>query len=82
MRILFVGDVFGKPGRCAVAAHLPQLIVEHSVNLCVVNGENAKGGRGLTREVAQMLYASGADVITLGNHAWDNKKIFKLIKEK
>lgn len=81
MRILFIGDVFGKPGRLAVYTHLPRLIARHDVDFCVANCENAKGGRGLTGDVAERMYESGVNVITLGNHAWDNKKIFSFIDQ-
>ena len=74
MRILFVGDVVGRPGRDAVAALLPTLRDELRVDLAIVNGENAAGGAGLTAEIARELQASGADVITSGNHVWDQRQ--------
>jgi len=74
MRILFVGDVVGRPGRDAVAALLPQLRDELRVDLAIVNGENAAGGAGLTTEIARELQASGADVVTSGNHVWDQRQ--------
>jgi len=74
MRILFVGDVVGRPGRDAVAAILPGLRSELSVDLAIVNGENAAGGAGLTAEIARELQASGADVVTTGNHVWDQRQ--------
>ena len=70
MRILFVADVFGPPGRRAVEERLPGLREELAADFCVVNGENAADGRGLTPKLADRLLAAGADVITLGNHAW------------
>jgi metallophosphoesterase (TIGR00282 family) len=70
VRILFVGDVFGAPGRRAVEARLPSLREELGVDFCIVNGENAADGRGITAKIAQRLLASGADVITLGNWVW------------
>ncbi|HEX9435979.1 MAG TPA: TIGR00282 family metallophosphoesterase [Candidatus Limnocylindria bacterium] len=73
MRILFVGDVVGRPGREAVQALLPALREELRVDLAVVNGENAAGGAGLTAAVAQELRAAGADVLTNGNHVWDQR---------
>ena len=73
MRILFVGDVVGRPGRDAVAALLPALRSELRIDLAVVNGENAAGGAGLTTGIAQELHASGADVVTTGNHVWDQR---------
>jgi 2',3'-cyclic-nucleotide 2'-phosphodiesterase len=73
MRILFVGDVVGRPGRDAVAALLPALRSELRIDLAIVNGENAAGGAGLTTEIARELRASGADVVTTGNHVWDQR---------
>jgi metallophosphoesterase (TIGR00282 family) len=70
VRILFVADVFGPPGRHAVEARLPSLREELAVDFCVVNGENAADGRGITARIADRLLAAGADVITLGNHTW------------
>lgn len=70
MRLLFVADVFGSPGRRAVEQRLPQLRTELEVDFCVVNGENAAAGRGITAKIADRLLASGADVVTLGNWVW------------
>src|SRR5438128_8127318 len=70
MRILFVADVFGVPGRRALEDRLPGLREELGAAFCVVNGENAADGRGLTAKLAERILAAGADVITLGNHAW------------
>ena len=70
MRILFIADVFGAPGRRAVEARLPSLRVELEADFCIVNGENAAAGRGITAKLADRLLAAGADVITLGNWTW------------
>jgi metallophosphoesterase (TIGR00282 family) len=80
MRILFVGDVVGRPGRDAVAALLPTLRAELRVDLAIVNGENAAGGAGLTAEIARELQASGADVVTSGNHVWDQRQFVNEIE--
>jgi 2',3'-cyclic-nucleotide 2'-phosphodiesterase len=80
MRILFVGDVVGRPGRDAVAALLPKLRDELRVDLAIVNGENAAGGAGLTAEIARELQASGADVVTSGNHVWDQRQFVNEIE--
>ena len=80
MRILFVGDVVGRPGRDAVAALLPKLRDELHVDLAIVNGENAAGGAGLTAEIARELQASGADVVTTGNHVWDQRQFINEIE--
>src|SRR5437868_13818790 len=70
MRILFVADVFGVPGRRALEDRLPGLRDELGVGFCIVNGENAADGRGLTAKLAERILASGADLTTLGNHTW------------
>ena len=73
MRILFCGDVVGRPGRDILTEHLPGLREELALDLVIVNGENAAGGFGITAEICRGLYQVGADVITLGNHAWDQR---------
>jgi metallophosphoesterase (TIGR00282 family) len=70
VKILFVADVFGAPGRRAVETRLPSLREELGADFCIVNGENAASGRGITAKLAQRILASGADVITLGNWTW------------
>lgn len=70
MRILFIGDIVGKPGREAVASLLPGLKEELAPELVIVNAENAAAGRGVTRAIVRALFASGVDVITTGNHVW------------
>jgi hypothetical protein len=70
LRILFVADVFGAPGRRAVETRLPSLREELGVDFCVVNGENAAAGRGITAKIADRLLTAGADVVTLGNWTW------------
>jgi 2',3'-cyclic-nucleotide 2'-phosphodiesterase len=79
MRILFIGDIVGRSGREAVAASLPKLREALRIDLAVVNAENASHGFGLMPEMAIALFAAGADVITLGNHAWDRKEIIPYI---
>jgi len=81
VRILFIGDVVGRSGREAVAAALPRLRAGLGVDLAVVNAENASHGFGLAPDMAAALFAAGADVITLGNHAWDRKEIIPFIAE-
>ena len=73
MRILFVADVFGAPGRRAVESRLPSLRAELAVDFCIVNGENAADGRGITAKIAERILAAGADVITLGNWTWGQR---------
>ena len=74
-----VGDVVGKPGRRALRQLLPELRREHSLDFVVVNGENAAGGFGLTEETADEILSAGTDVITSGNHIWDNREIIPLM---
>ncbi len=80
-RILFVADVVGRPGRVAVAALLPGLQAELEPHLTIVNGENSAGGFGITAATARELLADGADVITTGNHVWDQKQFVEEITQ-
>jgi hypothetical protein len=75
MKVIFLGDVQGEPGRDAVRDGLPQLIEEIKPDLIVVNGENAAAGRGITQKLAFELMRCKVDVITLGDHTWDQKDI-------
>ena len=75
MRVLCIGDVIGKPGRRAVAALVPALRRELEVDVVVANGENAAAGRGLTLNTAKDLFEATVDVITSGNHIWDQRDI-------
>ena len=70
MRILFIADVVGIPGRKAVEERLPSLLEELSIDFCIANGENLADGVGITPKLADRLLASGVDAITLGNHVW------------
>jgi len=79
MRILFLGDVVGRTGRDAVVAALPELRARLRAELVVVNGENASHGFGISPEMATAILRAGADVITLGNHAWDRKELAPFI---
>nr|HAQ92857.1 metallophosphoesterase [Afipia sp.] len=74
MRILFVGDVVGRSGRVALNETLPGLIRDWKLDLVVVNGENAAGGFGITEAIYQDFIDAGADAVTLGNHAWNQKE--------
>jgi len=79
MRILFIGDVIGKPGRDVLAAELPGLRERLSIEFVIANGENAAGGFGITRNVANDLFATGVDVLTSGNHWLDQREILTFI---
>lgn len=81
MRLMFLGDVMGKAGRKAVAERLPGLRADWGLDFVVVNGENATGGMGLSAEHAKALLAAGADVVTLGDHAFDQKDIVPFLEE-
>jgi hypothetical protein len=75
LQILFIGDIFGRPGRNVVREHLAPLLKEHAVDLCIANGENAAGGFGLTPAIAEEFFDLGIDVITTGNHVWDKREL-------
>jgi 2',3'-cyclic-nucleotide 2'-phosphodiesterase len=81
VRILFLGDVVGRSGRDALSERLPGLRARLDLDLVVVNGENASHGFGLAPEMARAFFAAGADVITLGNHAWDRREIIPYLAE-
>ena len=74
MRVLFVGDVVGRPGREAFTRLAPEIRAGRMIDLVIVNGENAAGGAGLTASIYEELRAAGADVVTNGNHVWDQKQ--------
>jgi metallophosphoesterase (TIGR00282 family) len=80
MRILFVGDVVGRSGRKIVNEQLPGLVADWKLDLVVVNGENAAGGFGITEAIYHELIDAGADCITLGNHAWDQREALVFIE--
>lgn len=75
-KILFLGDIVGKPGRKAVSQNLPALRAELKPNLVIANGENSAGGVGIEAKLAEEIYSYGVDVITTGNHIWNRKDIF------
>jgi metallophosphoesterase (TIGR00282 family) len=80
MRILFVGDVVGRSGRQVLLDRLPKLIAQWKLDLAIVNGENAAGGFGITETIYQEFIDVGADAITLGNHAWDQREALVFIE--
>ena len=79
MKILFLGDVLGRAGRTAIKTHLPRLRKEWALDFVVVNGENASNGMGLTAEHANLIFQAGADCVTLGDHAFDQKDMLQHI---
>jgi len=79
VKVLFIGDIVGRPGRTAAKECSP--LYRKSTDLIIANGENAAGGTGITFDIADDLWALGIDVITLGNHVWDKKEIFDFIDD-
>jgi 2',3'-cyclic-nucleotide 2'-phosphodiesterase len=79
MNILFIGDIVGEPGRRAVRQLLPQLRQRHVVDVVIANGENSAGGSGITPGTAREIFDSGVDVITSGDHLWDQKEVVELL---
>jgi metallophosphoesterase (TIGR00282 family) len=75
VRILFIGDIFGRPGRTIVHERLPQLVQQRDIDLVIANGENSAAGFGITPSITEELFALGVDVITTGNHVWDKREI-------
>ena len=80
MRILFIGDVVGSPGRRAVAQLLPALRARHHLHFVIANGENSAGGAGITPATATELFNAGVDAITTGDHLWDQKEVMGLLE--
>lgn len=79
MKVLFIGDIVGSPGRKAVKEYISELKREMPFDYCIANGENAAGGSGITNTVAQDLYKCGIDALTLGNHTWAKKEVINFI---
>jgi metallophosphoesterase (TIGR00282 family) len=79
MRVLFIGDIFGKPGLRVVEAFLRE--ARESYDFIIANGENAAGGYGITRKHFEQMRTAGVDVVTLGNHAWDQNEVLELLEE-
>ena len=75
MKVLYIGDIMGEPGRRAVARAIPRLVAQRKIDVVVGNGENVAGGFGITPELAEELFGMGLSAITTGNHAWDKKEI-------
>ena len=81
MKILFIGDIVGSPGREAVNKLLPKLKAVYSLDFVIANAENSSGGSGITQKVAEELFNSGVNVLTSGDHIWKKKEIFELINQ-
>ena len=81
MKLLFIGDVVGEPGRRAVKVLGPRLRGEHHIDLIIANGENSAGGSGITVATANELFNAGVDIITSGDHLWDQKEVSHLLEK-
>ena len=79
MIIFFIGDIVGAPGRKALREFLPGIVSKYNVDFVIANGENAAGGFGITRSVAEQIFAAGVHLITSGNHIWDKKEVLGFI---
>lgn len=81
MNILVIGDIVGKPGRRALKNLLPGLQQKYNIEFTVANAENAAGGKGISKEVFAEIIGAGVDVVTMGNHVWDNREVFSFIDD-
>ncbi|MBB4823859.1 metallophosphoesterase (TIGR00282 family) [Sporosarcina luteola] len=81
MKVLFIGDIVGSPGREIVFDYLPRLKKKYEPDVIIANGENAASGRGITKAIFDDLLRAGVDVVTMGNHTWDHKEIFDFIDD-
>ncbi|MDD5711694.1 MAG: TIGR00282 family metallophosphoesterase [Smithellaceae bacterium] len=81
MKILFIGDIVGKPGRRAVRELLPTMVADNKIDLVIANCENAASGFGVTREIVEELFGYGIDVLTSGNHIWDKREVLEFIED-
>jgi metallophosphoesterase (TIGR00282 family) len=79
VNILFIGDIFGAPGRRIVADHVEDIIRTNNIDLAVANAENAAGGFGITPSIAEDLFGMGLDVLTSGNHVWDKREVYEYL---
>lgn len=80
MKILFIGDIVGEPGRRALRLLLPALRQQQQIDFVIANGENSAGGSGITPNTAAEIFAAGVDVITSGDHLWDQKEVIDLLR--
>jgi metallophosphoesterase (TIGR00282 family) len=76
VNILFIGDIFGSPGRRIVADHVEDIVKSNQIDLAIANAENAAGGFGITPSIAEDLFSLGIDVLTSGNHVWDKRELY------
>jgi hypothetical protein len=81
VKLLFIGDIVGQPGRRAVKELLPRLRQAHGIHFVIANGENSAGGSGITPKTADEIFSAGVDVITSGDHLWDQKDVIELLQD-
>ena len=81
MRILFIGDIVGRPGRELVRQGLQAIVDHHRIDLVIANAENSAAGFGITRDIGEQLLDYGVDVMTSGNHIWKKKEIYSFLDE-
>jgi len=81
VKILFIGDIVGQPGRGAVQTLLPGLREKHAADFVIANGENSAGGSGITPKTAEEIFSAGVDVMTSGDHLWDQKEVMALLAD-
>jgi metallophosphoesterase (TIGR00282 family) len=79
VKLLFIGDIVGQPGRNAVKTLLPKLRQQHALDFVIANGENSAGGSGITPKTAEEIFSAGVDAITSGDHLWDQKEVMELL---
>ena len=80
MKLLFIGDIVGEPGRRAVRQLVPQLRQRHELDVVIANGENSAGGSGITPNTAEEIFSAGVDIMTSGDHLWDQKEVIALLE--
>jgi metallophosphoesterase (TIGR00282 family) len=80
VRLLFIGDIVGQPGRSAVRELVPRLRQQHQLQVVIANGENSAGGSGITPKTAEEIFSAGVDIITSGDHLWDQKEVVELLQ--
>ena len=78
MKVLFIGDIVGKPGRAGLGRAMPELRERHAPDLVIANGENSAGGLGITEKTAKDMFSLGVDVITTGNHVYRHRDAYEL----
>jgi hypothetical protein len=79
VKLLFIGDIVGQPGRRAVKELVPKLREQNALDFIIANGENSAGGSGITPKIAEEIFSAGVDVITTGDHLWDQKEVMELL---